>query len=307
MYRIKKNNIYASEISEYSNLNLKGNDFIVNNISSSKCLLDNSILFVDIENNDDILERIKNKKNILFFTSREFNDLPQNVSVIISNNAKIDFINLVKNFFIEVDQIKIAKSSIIHKDAILGKNISIGEHCVIGGGVSIADNTIIQNNIVISGCVSIGENCIIKNNATIGSEGFNFVKDKDGIPVHAPQIGRIYIGNHVWVGSNTCIESAYIDDTIIEDEVKIDDLVQIGYNCLISKNTMITAGVILSNNVIIKHSAFIGLNSCIKENITIGRNSLIGMGSVVITDVENNSVYMGNPAKFLRNTKKGEI
>jgi UDP-3-O-[3-hydroxymyristoyl] glucosamine N-acyltransferase len=304
MYRIKKISIYASEISEFLNLKLTGKDVIVNTISSVKSIQDNSILFIP-KISENLLKIISMHNDLLIVTSQEINNLPDGISVIYSNDAKIDFINLVNNFFIEIDSVRIAESASIHPEAQLGKNISIGENCVIGGNVSISDNTIIQNNVVISGCVSIGEECIIKNNATIGSEGYKFEKNKDGNLLHAPQIGKINIGNRVWIGSNTCVESSYIDETTIEDGAKIDDLVQIGYNCYIGSNTMITAGVIMSNNVTINTSAFIGLNSSIKENVTIGHNTIIGMGSVVLKNIEEESVYIGNPAKFLRKSLNG--
>ena len=43
-----------------------------------------------------------------------------------------------------------------------------------------------------------------------------------------------------------------------------------------------------------------GANSVIRENIIIGRNVIIGAGSVVISNIPDNSIYFGNPAK-LRN------
>ena len=44
----------------------------------------------------------------------------------------------------------------------------------------------------------------------------------------------------------------------------------------------------------------IGANACILGPIKIGSNSVIGAGSVVITDVESNSIYAGVPAKKIK-------
>jgi acetyltransferase-like isoleucine patch superfamily enzyme len=38
----------------------------------------------------------------------------------------------------------------------------------------------------------------------------------------------------------------------------------------------------------------------IKEKVLIGSNVLTGMGSVVVRDIPNNEIWVGNPAKFLR-------
>jgi acetyltransferase-like isoleucine patch superfamily enzyme len=44
---------------------------------------------------------------------------------------------------------------------------------------------------------------------------------------------------------------------------------------------------------------FIGANSVIKQGICIGKNSIIGAGSVVICNIDDNQVWVGNPAKRL--------
>ena len=49
----------------------------------------------------------------------------------------------------------------------------------------------------------------------------------------------------------------------------------------------------------IHDNCFIGLNSIILPNVEVGPNSVIGAGSVVTKNVLANSVYGGNPAKFI--------
>lgn len=46
-------------------------------------------------------------------------------------------------------------------------------------------------------------------------------------------------------------------------------------------------------------NCFIGADSIILPNVKIGPNSIIAAGSVVAKDVPPNSVYGGNPAKFI--------
>ncbi len=49
----------------------------------------------------------------------------------------------------------------------------------------------------------------------------------------------------------------------------------------------------------IGNNVFIGCNSIVLCNTRIGDNVVIGAGSVVTRDVPSNSVYGGNPAKFI--------
>lgn len=54
-----------------------------------------------------------------------------------------------------------------------------------------------------------------------------------------------------------------------------------------------------SGEVKIGNNIFIGINSIILKGVTIGDNSIIGAGSVVTSDIPENSVAGGNPAKVI--------
>ena len=49
----------------------------------------------------------------------------------------------------------------------------------------------------------------------------------------------------------------------------------------------------------IGNNVFIGADSIVLCNTRIGDNVVIGAGSVVTHDIPSNSVYAGNPAKFI--------
>jgi sugar O-acyltransferase (sialic acid O-acetyltransferase NeuD family) len=89
------------------------------------------------------------------------------------------------------------------------------------------------------------------------------------------------------IGVGTIINSG----AIIEHECIIDDFVHVG------------PGTVLTGNVKIGKFSFIGANATIKQSVSIGKNVIIGAGSVVLSDVPDNCVYVGNPAKYLRNNE----
>jgi UDP-3-O-[3-hydroxymyristoyl] glucosamine N-acyltransferase len=304
MYRLKKPDIHASEIAGYLNADLMGIDFIVNLPCSANNCTDNSFFY--LEGDVTSLKRINKFKQILIFADKEINIDFNNYAYIKIKNPKLDFIRVVNEFFIDNDNVRISDSAKIHPKAQIGRNVFVGENVVIGPDVVIDTNTKIFNNVVISSRVEIGKNSIIKDNSTIGSAGYDFESDEKGNPLHYPHIGKIIIGDNVWIGANSSIESAKLDDTLICDFVKIDDLVQIGYNCFIGERSMITAGAIISRDVHIGENTLISPNSSIRNNIRIGNNSIIGLGAVVIEDVPDDSVFAGNPAHLLRSKKKGE-
>jgi len=55
-----------------------------------------------------------------------------------------------------------------------------------------------------------------------------------------------------------------------------------------------------NKGVEIKNNVFIGMNVTILKGVTIGENSIVGANSVVSASLESNSIYAGNPAKFIR-------
>lgn len=107
------------------------------------------------------------------------------------------------------------------------------------------------------------------------------------------------------VGSGSVI----FQNVTINSNVKIGNHVVIlpnsvlGHDCVIGDYTCVASMASISGGIDVGKCCYIGSNSVIKEFVKIGEYSLVGMGSVVLEDVSPNSVYVGNPAKFLRKIK----
>ena len=71
----------------------------------------------------------------------------------------------------------------------------------------------------------------------------------------------------------------------------------IGHHSTIEDNVFFTSHVVMSGHCHIKKGAFLGVNATIRDGITIGENCIIGMGSLVTKNTDNNSTYIGSPAK----------
>ena len=77
----------------------------------------------------------------------------------------------------------------------------------------------------------------------------------------------------------------------------------ISHDVVLGDYTCVTAGVCISGGVTIGQACYLGTNASIHGNVTIGDYCLIGMGSVVLSDVPDDSVVAGAPARFLRKTR----
>ena len=85
-------------------------------------------------------------------------------------------------------------------------------------------------------------------------------------------------------------------------------LISIGDNCTICPNVRLIAhdastkkylGYTKIGRIDIKENCFIGDSVIVLPNVTIGPNTIIGAGSVVIGDVQPESVAAGNPARVI--------
>ena len=74
----------------------------------------------------------------------------------------------------------------------------------------------------------------------------------------------------------------------------------IDHECKIGDGAHIMGGSYLAGRVTIGNFSSIGATATVLPDIKVGSNSSVGAGSVVTKNVPNNTVVIGNPAKFLR-------
>ncbi|MFB4164001.1 acetyltransferase [Alteribacillus sp. JSM 102045] len=110
------------------------------------------------------------------------------------------------------------------------------------------------------------------------------------------------VSNMASIGKGTVIlQSATIAaNASISNHVIILPNSVVSHDSIINDFSCITGGVCISGGVVIGESCYLGTNSSIMNNVKIGRNSLIGMGSVVLENVKENSIMVGDPARILR-------
>lgn len=210
----------------------------------------------------------------------------------------------------------IAKSAFIHPTAevgancIIDHNVYVGSHVkigantwlkpnvVVGNGVEIGSHTVIGSNVSLSYC-KIGSYVRILNGARIGQEGFGFAIDPAGhIPV--PQLGRVIIGDRVWVGANTTVDRGSGPDTVIGDGCMIDNLVQIAHNVKIGKHVVIVAQTGVSGSTEIEDYAVLAGQAGVAGHLKVGRGARIAGQSGVMKDVPAGAEVMGTPAVPLK-------
>ncbi|MBM7556924.1 acyltransferase [Halanaerobacter jeridensis] len=188
----------------------------------------------------------------------------------------------------------------IYPNVELGSNVTIEDYCVIGkppkgredGELKtiIGDNAVIRSNTIVYAGNKIGDNFQTGHQAMIRENNM--------------------IGNDVSVGTSSCVEH----HVIIEDEVRLHSQVfvpehsKLKEGCWIGPNAVLTnAKYPQSENVkenlkgaIIETNAKVGANVTLLPGIVVGKNSLVGSGSVIVNNVPEGKVVVGNPGQVVK-------
>ena len=104
--------------------------------------------------------------------------------------------------------------------------------------------------------------------------------------------------------------------SVIMASVTINHSTKIGKHCIINTSSSIdhdcnlegfahiSPGAVLCGGVSISEGTQIGANAVVSPNVKIGKWATIGAGSVVIKDVPDYAVVVGNPGKIIKFNEK---
>lgn len=152
----------------------------------------------------------------------------------------------------------------------MNKNVQVHASSIIGNNVRLGEGTRIWQFCIVMDNVSLGTNCNIGQNVYL-EEG-------------------ICIGNNVKIKNNVSIYKG----------VTCEDDVFLGPACVFT-NVINPRSFIERKNefrpTLIKKGATVGANATILCGNTIGQYSMIGAGAVIVREVKDYELVVGNPGK----------
>jgi acetyltransferase-like isoleucine patch superfamily enzyme len=192
----------------------------------------------------------------------------------------------------------------IHPNVDLGAEAQVGEFVIlgepprgkkpgdlvtrIGPGAVIRSHSVIYAGTVIGARVQVGHAVLIRELNQIGDD--------------------VSIGSH----------------SVVEHHVRIENGVRIHSNAFIPEHSVLEAGAWVGPNVVFTNALYplspaaksnlrgphilpgakIGANATLLPAVTVGRNALVGAGAVVVRDVPEGKVVVGNPARVVRDVSE---
>lgn len=171
----------------------------------------------------------------------------------------------------------------LKKNAIFGINPLISRYTgIILQDGSVKSDVIIGNNVMLGcriisqagGKVSVGDNSNIRNNTQIWC------------------VNKVQIGTYVIISDSIIICDNNSHPVHPDDRLR---LMSSGWSTSLWNWRHSD-----SKEIVIEDNVWIGKDSKILKGVRIGKNSIVAMGSVVTSNVPENSIVAGNPARVVK-------
>jgi UDP-3-O-[3-hydroxymyristoyl] glucosamine N-acyltransferase len=252
---------------------------------------------------------------------KKLNGRERQIAFVKVDDPYVSFLQLLKTLE-PAEDLSVAGvhlSAVVAASAKLGANVAIGAHAVVGERVLVGENSKISHGSVVGDDVILGSNVriypnvtlcekcrigdrvIIHSGAVIGSDGFGFAPDKDGIYKKIPQVGTVVIEDDVEIGANCTIDRATMGETLIKRGVKLDNLVHVAHNVVIGEGTMIAAQAGIAGSTKVGKQVLMGGQVGIIGHVEIADNvAIIAQSGVSKSLTKPGATYFGAPAKEQR-------
>ena len=202
----------------------------------------------------------------------------------------------------------------VSPQAKLGQDVSIGAFTVVEAGAEIGDGTTLYPQVYIGHEAKLGRDClvypsasvrercvlgdrvILHNGAVIGSDGFGYTVDAQGVRTKIPQTGIVVLEDDVEIGANTTVDRARFGETRVGQGTKVDNLVQIAHNCFIGAHSVLCGQMGMAGTTTLGKHVICAGQVGLGGHLTIGDGAIIGAQSGVAKDLPGGQMYLGSPA-----------
>ncbi|MBL7815315.1 MAG: acyl-ACP--UDP-N-acetylglucosamine O-acyltransferase [Saprospiraceae bacterium] len=182
--------------------------------------------------------------------------------------------------------------SVIHPDAKIGKDVTIGPFTTIAADVVIGDGTWIAPHVSIMDGVRMGRNCKVFQGAIVGStpQDLKYKGERTLLEIGDNTILREYCT--VNIGTTATWK------TVIGKNCLVMAYAHVAHDCVIGDNVVLANNVTLAGHIEIGDFARLGGMVAVHQFVKIGNDAFIGGGSLVPRDVPPFVLAARNPLSY---------
>ena len=182
-------------------------------------------------------------------------------------------------------------TAIVHPDAKLGKEVSIGPYSIIGEHVEIGDRSWIGPHVTISGHTRIGcDNRIFQ---------FNSIGEAPQDKKYAGEPTRLEIGDRNTIREFCTFNLGTVQDvgvTRLGNDNWIMAYVHVAHDCQVGSRTIFANNSQLAGHVHVDDWAILGGYTGVHQFCRIGAHTMTAVGTVVLQDIPPYVMAAGNSA-----------
>lgn len=185
----------------------------------------------------------------------------------------------------------IDSTAIVHPDAQLAEDVSVGPFSIIGAGVEVGAGTRIESHVVLKGPTKIGKCNHIYQFSTVG-------EDTPDLKYKGERT-TLTIGDHNVIREGVTIHRGTVQDrgdTYIGNHNLLMAYVHIGHDSVIGDHCILVNNSALAGHVIIGDWAILSGYTLVHQFCRIGAHSFSGMGSAIGKDIPAFTMVTGAPA-----------
>lgn len=174
----------------------------------------------------------------------------------------------------------IHSTAIIHPNAELGNNVTVGPFCIIDANVCIGDNCKLESHVVVKGKTTIGSGNHFYQFSSIGED----CQDKK----YKGELTELIIGDNNVFREGVTVHRGTVQDkgiTRIGSHNLIMTNAHIAHDCVIGDNSILATLCTLAGHVTVGDWVILGGMTAVHQFCHIGSHSFVGGGVVVLRDV----------------------
>jgi sugar O-acyltransferase (sialic acid O-acetyltransferase NeuD family) len=132
----------------------------------------------------------------------------------------------------------------------------------------------------------------------------HYLKSKDLMPVSFADPTALICKTVIYgEGLQVMPAATILNEVQIGNQCIINTRALIEHDCVLKDGVEIGPGAVLCGRVHVGENTWVGANATIRPRVAIGDNTIVGAGAVVVSDIPNNVVVVGVPARVLRENR----